>query len=461
MGAVMGALSAAQMACCCTGTAVSLCCQACPSCKNSTSSRLMYAFMLLLGAILGAIALSPGLQSTLQKMPFCEDMNKTEKSQFQSVLNSFANKADPIPKTDCSYALGYMAVYRICFAFACFFTLMALIMIGVKSSRDPRAGIQNGFWGLKFLICIGIMIGACFIPNNEFSTAMMWIGLIGGFAFIIVQLVLIIDFAHTWAETWVEYYEEEDSRAWYCALFSVTFVQYAFSIAGISLLFVYFTQSDESNCSLNKFFISFNLILCVIVSVVSVLPIVQEKLPRSGLLQSSMVTLYTIYLTWSAIANNPDNKECSAFYIANVPESRITFDTANIIGLIIWMLCVLYSSLRSASAVAQVTIPDAERQAPLPDDESNRPSSGDRHQVWDNEENAVYYSWSLFHVVFVTATLYVMMTLTNWYQPNSDIMNFNSNKASMWIKIISSWLCVGLYGWSLTAPIILPDRDFS
>lgn len=42
--------------------------------------------------------------------------------------------------------------------------------------------------------------------------------------------------------------------------------------------------------------------------------------------------------------------------------------------------------------------------------------SSDADKVWDNEENGVAYSWSLFHVVFVTATLYVMMTLTNWYQ---------------------------------------------
>lgn len=48
-----------------------------------------------------------------------------------------------------------------------------------------------------------------------------------------------------------------------------------------------------------------NLILCLLISVLSILPGVQERLPHSGLLQSSLVTLYTIYLTWSAVANNP------------------------------------------------------------------------------------------------------------------------------------------------------------
>lgn len=50
--------------------------------------------------------------------------------------------------------------------------------------------------------------------------------------------------------------------------------------------------------------------------------------------------------------------------------------------------------------------------------ESHKPIDAVESQskVWDNEESGVEYSWSLFHAVFVAATLYIMMTLTNWYQ---------------------------------------------
>lgn len=34
----------------------------------------------------------------------------------------------------------------------------------------------------------------------------------------------------------------------------------------------------------------------------------------------------------------------------------------------------------------------------------------------DNETEGITYSWSIFHMVFVAATLHVMMTLTNWYK---------------------------------------------
>lgn len=39
----------------------------------------------------------------------------------------------------------------------------------------------------------------------------------------------------------------------------------------------------------------------------------------------------------------------------------------------------------------------------------------DDTRVWDNEADGVVYSWSFFHVMFAFATLYVMMTLTNWF----------------------------------------------
>ena len=50
-----------------------------------------------------------------------------------------------------------------------FFLLFSLLMIRVKSSNDPRAGIQNGFWAIKFLIIIGGMIGSFFMPVGAFG----------------------------------------------------------------------------------------------------------------------------------------------------------------------------------------------------------------------------------------------------------------------------------------------------
>nr|CAG4648687.1 EOG090X07ET [Polyphemus pediculus] len=452
---------AAQLACCCGSAACGLCCQACPSCKNSSSSRIMYAVMLLLGTITACIMLSPGLQSALEKVPFCQG----------SPGNALT---DSLKLVDCGAAVGYLAVYRLCFAMTLFFLFMALIMIGVKNSKDPRAGIQNGFWAIKYLILIGTIVGAFFIPEDgsgTFGTTWMYFGLIGGFMFILIQLILVIDFAHRWAESWVEKYEETSSKSWYCALIFFTFLQYAICLTAVVLFYVYYTTTE--GCALNKFFISFNMIMCIVVSVVAVLPKVQEYQPRSGLLQSSVVSLYTLYLTWSAMSNQPDT-QCKPNFSSIVNGTVINdtpkpnFDAESIVGLIIWFCCVLYSSIRTASTGQTERLIGSDKV--LAHDENGSSGSGgaDVHEVenggtkvWDNEEDAVAYSWSFFHLMFALATLYVMMTLTHWYKPTSDLTTLTANDASVWVKITSAWMCLCLYLWSMVAPILLPDRDFS
>lgn len=47
------------------------------------------------------------------------------------------------------------------------------------------------------------------------------------------------------------------------------------------------------------------------------------------------------------------------------------------------------------------------------------------------------------------------------FRPDSDLRHLNSNMAAVWVKIVSSWLCLALYTWTLAAPALFPDRDFS
>lgn len=394
----------------------------------------------MLGMIASCILLSPGLEDILHKIPFCADSSS-------SVLS---------PATfDCKDAIGYMAVYRVCFAMVVFFVLMSLIMINVKNSKDHRAPIQNGFWAIKFLIVIGGAIAAFFIKADWFGPVWMKFGMIGGFLYIFIQLILIVDFAHSWAESWVEHYEENESRAWYCALLGSTFVNYTLAIVGAYFIYSEFAHND---CGIHKFLIWFNVILCFAISVVSILPKVQEVQPRSGLLQASVVSLYVMYLTWSGISNNPD-KHCNTSSTVNNP-NQTKFDGETMTGLAIWIGCVLYSSLRTASNSSRIT---GTEKVLVKDNGAIEGRNGDDEEsggkVWDNEEDEVAYNWSFFHVMFALATLYVMMTLTNWYEPQKE--NDSPSAASMWVKIVSSWFCLGLYTWSLIAPAVLTDRDFS
>ena len=103
-----GVLSLGSLACCCGSAACSLCCTACPSCKNSTSARIMYALLLLLTTVVSCVLLAPGLQEKLKSVPFCKDGDGDDGTTF-----SLSETLSPVvPKVDCSEAVGYLAVYR-------------------------------------------------------------------------------------------------------------------------------------------------------------------------------------------------------------------------------------------------------------------------------------------------------------------------------------------------------------
>ncbi|CAG0919931.1 unnamed protein product [Notodromas monacha] len=413
MGAVLAPFAVSQLACCCGSAACSLCCAVCPSCSNSTSTRMMYSLMLVVVTIVCCIMMAPGLQDDLKKLPFCKDGS-------DSIISEITGKT----KLDCDGVVGYIAVYRVCFVLTLFFSAMAVMMINVRSSRDGRAAIQNGFWGLKYLLVILGVVGAFFIPETGFGISWMYIGMVGGFLFILIQLVLIIDFADKWAENWIEKFEETSSKAWTFALMGATVLQYASALTAIVLFYVYYTTPE--GCHLNKFFISFNMILCVVMSLISVNKFVQEKKPGSGLLQSSFVSLYVMYLTWSAMSNSPEC-ECKLNFSALINGETAkcdskNFDTQSIIALVIWFLCVLWSSIRNSTA-SQAAKLGVGSIITKDDGESGGGGKQEGQQVYDDEEEGTSYPWSMFHVMFALSTLYVMMTLTNWYSKKKMVLN--------------------------------------
>ncbi|XP_030067078.1 serine incorporator 3 [Microcaecilia unicolor] len=463
MGAVLGV---SWVSCLCSGASCLLC-GCCPSTNNSTVTRLIYAFLLLLSTIVACIMLAPGMEVQLNKIPeFCE-------KGFGTHILYHGYK--------CEMLVGYKAVYRISFAMTVFFFLFALIMINVKTSKDPRAYVHNGFWFFKIASIIGIMVGAFYIPEGPFTTVWFIIGTSGAFCFILIQLVLLVDFAHSWNESWVGKMEEGNSKRWYAALLFVTGLNYILSTVFIVLLYVFYTKPDD--CTLNKFFISFNMIICIIVSIISILPKVQEHQPQSGLLQSSFITLYTVFLTWSAMSNEPErtcnpslltlisqivaptvapaNQTQPVTVMPAAPKSMQWWDAQSIVGLIIFVLCLLYSSIRSSSnsQVNKLTLSSSDRVM-LDDTVESGEETGVRRAV-DNEKEGVQYSYSVFHCMLTLASLYIMMTLTNWYSPDADFKTITSKWPAVWVKISSSWVCLLLYVWTMVAPIVLSNRDFN
>ncbi|TNN88255.1 Serine incorporator 3 [Liparis tanakae] len=267
-------------------------------------------------------------------------------------------------------------------------------------------------------------------------------------------------------------------------LLAFTILNYILSFIAVVLFFVFYTKPD--GCFINKFFISFNMLFCIVVSVISVLHKVQESQTHSGLLQSSIITLYTMYLTWSAMTNEPDRvcnpsllsifqqiaapspapleiENQTAVVIIGDEEPVLTspylqwWDAQSIVGLSIFVLCILYSSQVNKLTMASKDSVILAEGGSSPD--LSEESTGPR-RVEDNERDMVQYSYSFFHFMLFLASLYIMMTLTNWYSPDADY-TVTSKWPAVWVKISSCWVCLTLYTWTLVAPMILTNRDFS
>jgi hypothetical protein len=62
--------------------------------------------------------------------------------------------------------------------------------------------------------------------------------------------------------------------------------------------------------------------------------------------------------------------------------------------------------------------------------------------------------------------MYVAMLLTDWNVVSKvshpgdedDSVYIGRSEVAMWMRVVSSWVCMLLYIWSLVAPALFPDR---
>ena len=133
---------------------------------------------------------------------------------------------------------------------------MAMMLIGVNSSKDKRAPIQNGFWGPKIVVWLALIVASFFIPNRFFEVWGNYVAFAGAIMFLLLGLVLLVDLAHTFAEYCIEKIEDSESGVWRGVLIGSTLGMYLGSIAMTIVMYIFFAHSG---CSMNQAAITVSL----------------------------------------------------------------------------------------------------------------------------------------------------------------------------------------------------------
>ncbi|MQL79874.1 hypothetical protein Taro_012306 [Colocasia esculenta] len=338
------------------------------------------------------------------------------------------------------------AVLRVSLGNFLFFTTLAAIMVGVKDQKDPRDRVHNGGWMVKIFCWCILVILMFFVPNGVVS---FYEGMskFGSGLFLLVQVVLLLDFVHGWNDNWVS----KDEQSWYLALLAVSLFCYAATFTFSGLLFHWFTPSGH-DCSLNMFFILVTLALVFVFTIVALHPTV-----CGSLLPASVISLYCTYLCYSGLSSEPRNYECNGLFYHH--HAKVSGGSVAL-GLLTTVLSVVYSAVRAGSSTSFLPPPSSPRAG---SDKPLLPFDKVEEQEDDKKDApaVVTYSYSFFNLIFSLASMYSAMLLTGWSTSVAESGKLvDVGWPSVWVRIATGWATAALYVWSLVAPLLFPDREF-
>ena len=190
------------------------------------ATRIAYAFILMVNSILAWVMLTPWAVKKLEGLML----------DYISICKG-------------NQCYGFMAVQRINFALGLFHFILAVVLLGVRSTKDTRASLQNGFWGPKVIIWMAFIVLTFLIPDKFFEVWGNYFAFMGAMLFVLLGLVLLVDLAHTWAEYCLEKIDETDSRAWRVMLIGSTLGMYTASFAMTIVMYIFFANTG---CAMNQ-----------------------------------------------------------------------------------------------------------------------------------------------------------------------------------------------------------------
>ncbi|KAK1748966.1 serine incorporator [Skeletonema marinoi] len=361
-----------------------------------------------------------------------------------------------------------------------FLSFVFFVIAAVTSSIRPD--FNRHVWPAKFTIYLLLVFLSIFASNSPwFSGVFLHIARIGATVFIVIQQIIIVDLAYNWNENWVgkadacDRLEWGSGAFWLRATIGACCAFYVMAFAGIGLMYHYF-----NGCGSNIAIITMTLLGIIAVTVL------QLAGTEGSLLTSSVISAYAVYLAYSAVSKNP-NSLCNP----QLFEPNNTYDMS--MGLVLAALSLAWTGwsytandrmsadgLKQARSLGTNGSSFRRGQDPLLDVndpqlqyyDENLPPSGLALGSLDDDDDILYSHssevWKL-NAILALICCSVAMTLTTWGSISGSVdeegthsaANPTVGKLNMIMIAISQWVALLLYTWTLVAPRLFPDRDFS
>ena len=364
-------------------------------------------------------------------------------------------------------------MYRISFALFLFFLLHAVLLLFSAFSRLDRAR-----WWWHYLLYIGLLVACFAIPSPFYDEAWVNIARFVSAFFLFFQIVILIDFAYEWNESWTS-----DEKGWFAPLLAVSFAV----LAGCIVLWVfYFRWFGGGGCPRNNFLVAWTVIQCVLATALAVSPIAEGN---GGVLPAAVLSLYMTWLAYSGLESDPSS--------CNSISSQDTLHL--ILGLVIGALSLVYAAWNVAT---NNTLFGGEEEIPAnegarTDDiemahsaaangvngsnssstlaaakaatlsSPSSPSTSSAASVDDDSARHLARRNLRLHVLMCLASAYMAMLLTNWgsSQQASDTDSdgqqaYDQGTESLFIMFATQWLTFFTFVWALVAPKVLTGREF-
>lgn len=371
-------------------------------------------------------------------------------------------------------------------------TFLSTLFFGINAAATRFSpALNREAWPAKYALFAFCLLVTVFMPSAPlFMGFYMWLARFGAALFVVLQQVILIDVAYNWNDDWVERANESDrlsfgsGSGWLHAIVGICATLYVTCITSISLMYKHYTgkvedgaEYDEDanlSCAGNTWVITMTLLGILGITALQLL-----GTSEGSLLTSGVISLYAVYLCFTIVSKNPKG-HCNP----RLGQNDIWGIT---IGLLLTTVSLIWTgwswsaeprlmnaeSLQSAKAVQPATGGDEDAASalnldvPLMDGEEAATTGAVTTNVAPaRESEALGQVWKL-NVVLCLISCYVAMILTGWGtvdaidQETHNAANPTVGRVNMAILGISQWLALMLYAWTLVAPALFPDRDFS